>query len=353
LSPLPASLIGITLSILPYFLLKLPKNSTPSKMTRGIFVSIIVATTALQLCILYFVDPHTIQLDRWSAIHYFWDAVFHGNYPYSIETHLNIGNTPSPLPIWQLVMLPFYLFGDVGLIQIFVFITLTLFVIKSKKVTNKSIILMFFILLSPAYWYEIYTRSDLLSCMIVSIPVLSLIHKMSYHLNTGKGLLLTAILLGGLMATRAVLIIPATIVMAHIIVTHRNKILLLPALASLFFAATLLPFYLWDSDLFLSYNPLVLHANKSVPGLIPIALVIAFIIGIRNRTFSSQMFWAGIIIFSVTLVKMGSLLLQYSPIEIIKEDLFDITYLSMAAPFLYCGAFIPTKPIINHSGTKV
>ena len=59
------------------------------------------------------IDPYSIKVDRWSAIHNFLTCLLAGEYPYAAQTHL--GGYGSPFPVWQLFHLPFYLLGNVGL----------------------------------------------------------------------------------------------------------------------------------------------------------------------------------------------------------------------------------------------
>ena len=66
----------------------------------------------------FYIDPYSLQVDRWSAIHNFINSLLNGVYPYSAQTHLR--GYGSPFPIWQLFHLPFYLLGNVGLSIVFV-----------------------------------------------------------------------------------------------------------------------------------------------------------------------------------------------------------------------------------------
>ena len=110
----------------------------------------------LAIFLQYVVDPYSLQVDRWSAIHNFLAAMQQGDYPYGASTHL--GGYGSPFPVWQILHLPFYFLGNVGLsifVVVLVFIG-TLYHIHSNKVALMATILLF---ISPAFWYEIAVRT--------------------------------------------------------------------------------------------------------------------------------------------------------------------------------------------------
>ena len=77
---------------------------------RATTALLITATAAVAL-LLWKVEPLSVNVDRWSATTYFLDALFRGEYPYAVQTH--IGNYSSPFPLWQYINIPFWLLGDV------------------------------------------------------------------------------------------------------------------------------------------------------------------------------------------------------------------------------------------------
>lgn len=297
----------------------------------------VLGTLTLQILLLIKVNRLDIDLDRWSAIQYFWDSLFNGEFPYAVKTHLQIHNTPSPLPIWMTFMLPFYFLGDVGILQPVVFIVVATVIAKLCKSYAERFTTLLLLIISPAFWYESLTRSDLLSCLILSLLVLTFIYRLGTKEKSWKRSLVIAVVLGLLMSTRAVLAIPAALVVASISRGNPKRFFGISLGAVPVFLLTLLPFYLWDSLLFMENNPLTLHSNKSVPGVVPMALMAALILGFKTVPFKKLMFFAGCLVFTVTSISFVTLFDEGSIVYLLHNNCFDITYFSMAFPFLFVG----------------
>ncbi len=338
--PMPIALsagVGITVFTTLFFHFR-GKAERFSTILKILWWGGLISALILHIVLLIKVDRLTIDLDRWSAIQYFWDALLGGEFPYAVQTHIQNGNTPSPLPIWQLTMLPFYLLKDVGILQPTVFILVTAILYRKTDSYSDRVAILFTLILSPAYWYESLTRSDLLSCMILGVCVVAFIRKIGQS-NSSKSTIKVILILGLLMSTRAVLAIPAGLVIASISRSNIKKFFTISIGALPIFLLTLLPFLLWNSELFFNNNPLTLHANKSIPGLVPAMLITAVILGFRIRSFQDQMFTAGVLISIITGVSILMLLGEISFSEILFGNRFDITYLSMGMPFLIIGLF--------------
>jgi hypothetical protein len=92
-----------------------------------------VAAYAAALFAVYLrIDPENLQIDRWSALDRFWDALVRGEYPY-VRTHL--GSHISGFPGLFVVAFPFWLLGDVGLLQ---FAALAAFAALALRVAGTS-----------------------------------------------------------------------------------------------------------------------------------------------------------------------------------------------------------------------
>ncbi len=150
------------------------------------------------------------------------------------------------------------------------------------------------------------------------------------------------------MSTRAVLAIPAAAIIAGICGKDIKRFILLSAGSILIFGLTLLPFYLWDSELFMKHNPLTLHANKSVPGLVPITLLISLIVGFFSKKFSTKMFVAGTLMSSITVVTIFAILMETPLNELFTGALVDVSYLTMGLPFLMIALMKNEPPKLNN-----
>ena len=94
-------------AVCKYMIPRLPHFSCAARL---FYIVLMIGVFVAAQCSL---DPMTIQVDRWSAIHNFLNHLVHGIYPYAAQTHL--GGYGSPFPVWQLLHLPFYWLGNVGL----------------------------------------------------------------------------------------------------------------------------------------------------------------------------------------------------------------------------------------------
>lgn len=281
----------------------------------------------LHLGLLVFIDKLDVSVDRWSALEYFWATAFQGDFPYASTTHIPNGNTPSPLPIWQLFTLPFTLLGDVGILQVAVFLSVCVILYRRHR------FLLFkylpWVILSPLYWYEALTRSDLISCMIIGI--IAMLHLKKLDKNH---LIYSSIILGLVMSTRSVLVIPLSILMIHLFSSAVRKGFIVFAVSLMIFTLTFTPFALWDWTQFIQYNPLILNGNKSGSLVIALGLALAIVLGFIVRK-QSQIFCAsGLLVLFITLIPFIQVLFENGLMVTLLENKTDIVYLGMGLPFM-------------------
>ena len=310
-------------------------------ITKLSYLNIQRGTTfiALLICLLfllafqYIPDPMTIQVDRWSAIHNFLFNLTHGIYPYAAQTHLD--GYGSPFPVWQLFHLPFYLMGNVGLsfiAGILLFVHSLSLHLKDKE----EQIAFVFLACSPAFIYEVFVRSDLMTNFVVSMSIL--LYCIHYRLTIQKNPLLLGIIVGLMMSTRFSAIIPFCIYYFYdfFYAQLRQQVSFL-SLVIFTFCITFLPFLLWDSQmlLFFEYNPFILQTRQGHPLdlllLIPVGIALSFWQQKQpNRHFIASAF---MLFLLVTVTFTHTMFINNSWTELF-DSTFDITYFGMALPFL-------------------
>ena len=286
----------------------------------------------LAIFLQYVVDPYSLQVDRWSAIHNFLSGMLSGVYPYGQQTHL--GGYGSPFPVWQILHLPFYFLGNVGLsifVVVLVFIG-TLYHIHSNKVALMATILLF---ISPAFWYEVVVRSDLITnMMLVAIVVEWLSYK---SVKLGDYPLFVGILSGLILSTRLIALIPICILYGYAFLRvdwRKQCVFLLTTITT--FVITFLPFLFWKGStlLFFEYNPFVLQTRQGSWLVLVIFAFIAIAMTVylkENTTYRKAA--TGLIL--TTLVSMAFLekMWQQNLWDALYSSAFDITYLTIALPF--------------------
>ncbi len=280
----------------------------------------------------YNIDPYSIQVDRWSAIHHFLDAMLQGDYPYGQQTHL--GGYGSPLPVWQIIHLPFYAIGNVGL-SIVVVIALYIFTIAKIHGVRPALIAILLIIASPAYWYEIAVRSDLITnLMLVGVVCEWLVY---YRKELKDNCIGIGVLAGLLLATRLIAVIPLAVIYGYEFLKigwKKQCIFLIAVLGT--FALIIAPFVFWEGStlLFFEYNPFVLQTRQgsALAGIIfgIIALGITIYVGYERR---SRLAITGGLLTLLVCIAFIEKMCRYDMWNALYTSAFDITYFSIALPY--------------------
>ena len=305
-----------------------PKCKHPFKWFLALLIIFSCIAGILQLSI----DPLTLNVDRWSAIHNFLSGMFCGHYPYGQQTHL--GGYGSPFPVWQILHIPFYALGNVGMSIIIVTILFlwTLYRLYSPKVALVAGILL---CISPAFWYEIAVRSDLITNIMLSALIAEwLVHKNVKLINNVIGL---AILVGLTLSTRLIAVIPLCVLYGYEFLQlswKKQSLFLLIILST--FTLTMLPFALWQGStlLFFEYNPFVLQTRQ---GSFLVLLIFACgAIGVTiwmHGRMNYRTIITGLLLTSLVVMSFVEKMWKENLWTELFSSTFDITYLSVALPF--------------------
>ncbi len=226
---------------------------------KRLLVSSLVAI-ALLIALQSSINPYELKIDRWSAIHHFIQSLFQGSYPYGAETHLH--GYGSPFPVWQIFHVPFYLLGNVGLS----FSVVTLLFIHSVYLqwgSKGGYLSLLLLIASPAYLYEVVTRSDMMTNFLL---VGSVVNYLVYFKITLKSHLIAIAILCGLTAsTRLTAILPLFMLYFQEFtqVSWQRKISFL-LIVVITFAVTFLPFWIWDANtlLYSDHGPFALQTSQ-------------------------------------------------------------------------------------------
>jgi hypothetical protein len=304
------------------------KNSKPLYFT--FLILILLGILILNLTI----DPQKIQVDRWSAIHNFLHNLFNGIYPYAARTHL--GGYGSPFPVWQAFHIPFYLLGNVGLGMFFTILVLGIFLVWYCENFLQSLIYLILLTISPAFWYEVAVRSDLIYNCILSLIVIGFVYKRRYSIqNQSLGL---GILCGLFLSTRLSVVIPFAIVLFPGFLTAQLKNQIIFFISSLaVFVLTFLPFVFWDynSLLFFKYNPFILQTRQgSLFEVIVLLLMIYYFATNWKNNLNLCFSYVSIAIVVFVAVTFLHRMISDNFANSLFSSSYDITYFSMALPFV-------------------
>lgn len=295
------------------------------------------AVGALSLCAMvavqYAVDPMLIQVDRWSALHNPIAHLLSGQYPYTATTHL--GGYASPFPVWQVAHVPFYLLGNVGLA---IFCAITLFLYSIYKVWDRhaAVCAMALLAASPAVWYEVAVRSDLITnaLLLAALAALTLPRLSAPWLSRHAVAVGVAVAL--LACTRLLALVPAALLLfPYFLRLPWRRRLLLCAVAAAVFTATFLPFALWDRQQFFhfEFNPWTLQTRQghTTDFLLFIPLAIALALTWRGRR-DAYLHNTTIMLLTFIGVTIAHRMLDSGNYDLF-HSAYDITYFSTALPF--------------------
>lgn len=332
---LSTAIYGVFLIGSYYFFLKLKEPINELKKFDTIFFIFSLILFIGLLLVNYTVDGFSLNSDRWSALEVLIKSILEGKYPYSVLDHL--GNTSSNLPGLFYVGLPFYILGDVGYLQAFVFLIITLFIYFSKVKNDKKIFLLLLILLAPSYFWEVFAKSDLMSNCFLVLLFISFWQEKYFNQIFRKHILL-AFFVAFFALTRGTVVIPLTLFLFYSFykINIRKKISFVVWM--LFFAIVIsLPILinLPTLDFVIEHNPFN-HQTRYAPKVLIISsLLLPFVFSFKLKEKSDVFLYS-------TYILAGLMFLTFI-INAIEEgfnanlygDLFDISYLSIIFPSLF------------------
>ena len=280
------------------------------------------------------VDGYTLNVDRWSAMEVGIEALLNGEYPYSVRDHLN-GRT-SNLPSLIFIGMPFYLMGDVGLLQSFSFLLFAYTAFKILDNYKDRLLCLLLLVISPSYLWEIYVKSDLMSNLIIVLSFVALVQIRADREKKNHYLLL-AFLSASLVLTRLIAVIPLSLLMFKKFYQYTITKRVFFLIASVLTATLFLYICLQNAgslDHFRSNNPFELQ-NRQLPIWISFATILVplfFSFKVTNtksliRSSAVFLLFPIVISFMMSVERNG----LYRNVF---ESYFDISYFNIAMPFL-------------------
>jgi hypothetical protein len=283
------------------------------------------------LLLLRALEPGALQLDRWSALHNFWDAAFRGEYPYQAGSHM--GNPISGFPALFLLALPFYWLGDAGYLQVAAVIGLAVVMMLKFREPRTVIFLMLLMLAMPAVQYQVFARSDLLANVILAACLLHF--SLLPGSAAGRRLFVWGLVWGVALSTRGIMLIPL-ILAAFPLLQGRGVKAVAGFCAAVVagFLGTFLPFFLWDPSLFLEHNPFRVQSTfLPLWGLILLlssALIVGFLRGKATRPYHDT----GVLLLVTVVFYAARLSFKGGWAGARQEGRFDVSFFVLPLPFL-------------------
>lgn len=288
---------------------------------------------ALALLALYSrIDPTALQIDRWSALSHFWDAIFRGEYPYRARTHLD--SFISGFPGLFLAALPFRLLGDVGLMQFAALAAYAVLALRACGRASSGALVLILLAGLPVFVYEVIVRSELFSNMVMAAWLLHAGTLPSARRGTGP-LLALALGWGLLLSTRGVVIVPFVLAVFPLLrERRRNDKVLFGTVLLAAFAATFVPFFVWDPVHFLDKNPLHVQASYIPSWALAAVILASMVTGYRHRARPRLFAHTGFLLFTTVLFCWLLSAGRNGMATVLWEHGFDLTYFALPIPFI-------------------
>jgi hypothetical protein len=313
----------------------------PAKWRRIVPALAVAVAVVLLFAVLEHVRPESVRVTRWSAITAFNDRLLSGRFPYEARAHL--GDRVSGLPVLFVVALPFQVVGDVGYLQLFVVAAFAAAILWRWGRDHDLLWPLLLLLTSPAFLWEVVARSDLMSNAMLVVLVLCSCERWRGQLSPRRIAVIAA--LAGLCAsTRLSLVVPMVVYFVGYFRQDWRASLQAAAGAAAVFAATLLPFALWDWNAFVANNPLAWQASLSAWPIQAAAAAAAVLVGRAARDLGTAAYLGGMVTLAAVTGAFVLAGLGLGWDRALWGSGFDISYFDLALPFLLVPLLF-TRPV--------
>ncbi len=139
------------------------------------YISLVLIFSIGFLFFLTYTNPNDLNVDRWSAMNEGIKSIINLQYPYSAIDHL--GGRTSNFPGLFILGFPFYLLHNVGYLQVFAFLLLAYTIYTFFQTNTSRLLTLILFVSSPAFFWEVTVRSDLMTNFILILIFMVLWYK--------------------------------------------------------------------------------------------------------------------------------------------------------------------------------
>ncbi|MCX8009591.1 MAG: hypothetical protein N3A61_00415, partial [Ignavibacteria bacterium] len=299
------------------------------KISAKAFLIFICITAVIILAVILLTADLKIRVGRYEAINNWIENFLIGKFPYGNHEYHN----PASFPILFLLLIPFYLLGNVGLFQLISFLIFSYLLYQRKS--KSSVVTFSLLILAPIFWYEVVAKSELFSNMVLALALIY-IAEMNYEKikSSTKTFVTVGILSGLLLSTRSIILVILILFFAFIFRNDLMKFVQFFTITIVTFIITIIPFYFWSPSQFIEKGPFAIQSIYLHPILVVSFLIIAFIVGWKSKSAKNIYFKIALLLFLIVTVSFIQKLFEYSLTAMIFNDRFDIAYFTFPLPFL-------------------
>lgn len=343
-------LAGIAYALVYVSLLTNPRlGKLTSRFSSTLFYSSVVALVSTIVFAQLFVDPLTLNVDRWSVISSFLEKGLNNQYPYGAISHL--GNPPGPMPVYFILAFPFYIVGGLCVLSGLGYLATLSFLRRFDHENSGKYYLS--LLLSPCVYWEIATRSNVMTYSVLVLMGLTFFNLLD-KTHWSRKLALSAVSVGLLLATRSVFII-AYMIYSVANFQPRKAILHVKywGLAVCAFASAFLPLILIWPDEFWTINPFIVQSEYLMPRWIILSYLLFIGTVVLFAKFKDSPFYSGLFLFLLIGIYSTYLIFTVGFQTAFFDSKIDISYFIFSVPFLYLSLANSVKNKISASENTV
>lgn len=282
----------------------------------------------------FLIPLESLNVDRWSVISSFLTEFYNGNYAYFATSYG--GNFPGPMPFYFLIAAPFYIIGELSILSTLGYFLITLSFIRKVKQLANAEFLLFYLFTSLFLVWEITTRSNIFTYTFLTMLALREFSKLDAQ-NIRK-FIGVAILIGLLLSTRIVYILPFTIFflssLARREFTFKNFVFF-TSIAVIAFVSSFIPIIWNHKDEFFVMNPFIIQSSFLIPKHYTILFVlISVMLSFFVKSIKDKVFYSGLSLFIAIMIYSIYHIYNFGFQESLIESSVDISYFIFCIPFL-------------------
>ncbi|NUN10701.1 MAG: hypothetical protein HUU54_16120 [Ignavibacteriaceae bacterium] len=277
--------------------------------------------------------PQETRVSRADAATLWLTDLLNGVFPYGTEKN------PSGFPVNFLIIYPFSLAGNTGLLQFFTMLSLFFLLIRYSKSLKELLFRGFLILSSVPLYYELVVKSEIFSNAFLFLLLMFIILRKVSDEKWSASFFFSAILAGLLLSTRLVIF---PMLLLFLLYKFRNsfpKILSFGLIAVIAFLLTLLPFIIWNSERFFSAGPFAVQSIYLPPVLMGVIIILSAYSGWAAANKYELFFSTGLMLFISIILSFLITVSDTGLYESLFNDRFDISYFNLCIPFFIAGIY--------------
>ncbi|MCK9425493.1 MAG: hypothetical protein M0Q21_05580 [Ignavibacteriaceae bacterium] len=300
-------------------------TSQKNGFSKGYLISIVGAIAVVALLLAFI--PQSTRVGRFPAMVEWLSNFQQGIFPYGTKTN------PSGFPFLFFLASPFYLLDDAGYLEVFGLFLFLVLLLKSIKTKKEYWVKMLLLLFLPTTFYELIVRSELLTNAVL---VISLFFLAEQKLNENKkniSFIVLALLFGFFLSTRLIVFLWLAMFLLFFFRNNLKNGVIFFTISLSVFLLSLLPFYLWNAETFLSKGPFAVQTIYLPKWIYFVFPLLVLYIGWMIADFQELLFASGVLTFLLVSISFLMTIGHVGMGEALFNSRFDISYYIFSVPF--------------------